>query len=61
MLEGAGTGGVVVVGPQHRLHSFLAAAAVLNFTNFRWMLVPTGPLQERIFQGNGAGFNFVYV
>lgn len=51
-LERAGTGGVVAVGPQHRLHSILAAAAALNFTNFRWVLAPTGPLQERVFQGD---------
>ncbi|XP_063864761.1 uncharacterized protein LOC135102954 isoform X1 [Scylla paramamosain] len=50
-LEGGGTGGVVLMGPQHRLQSLLAAAAALNFTNFRWLLVPTGPLQERVFQG----------
>ncbi|XP_050722667.1 uncharacterized protein LOC127001689 isoform X3 [Eriocheir sinensis] len=50
-LERAGTGGVVAVGPQHRLHSILVAAAALNFTNFRWVLAPTGPLQERVFQG----------
>lgn len=50
-LEGGATGGIVLVGPQHRLHSLLAAAAALNFTNFHWVLVPTGPLQERVFQG----------
>lgn len=55
-LERSGTGGVVVVGPQHRLQAILAAAAALNFTNFRWVLVPTGPLQERIFQGNNIDF-----
>lgn len=50
-LEGAGTGGVVAVGPQHKLHSILTSAAAFNFTNFRWVLAPTGPFQERVFQG----------
>nr|XP_045583049.1 uncharacterized protein LOC123745986 [Procambarus clarkii] len=46
----AGTGGVVLIGPQDRLHAALDAAR-RNRTDFHWVLAPTGTIQESVFQG----------
>ncbi|XP_071531128.1 metabotropic glutamate receptor 3 [Panulirus ornatus] len=51
LLSASDTGGVVLIGPQDRLHATLTAAAAHNYTNFRWVLSPTGPIQEDVFQG----------
>lgn len=52
-----GVGGVVVVGPQHRLQALLSASAAVyahNHTRPHWLLVPTGPVQEKVFQGEAG-------
>ncbi|XP_066942016.1 metabotropic glutamate receptor 3 isoform X2 [Macrobrachium rosenbergii] len=51
ILETGETGGAVLIGPQDRLHAALSAAAVFNNTSFDWVLAPTGPIQEDVFQG----------
>lgn len=50
-LSAGDTEGVVLIGPQDRLHATLTAAATHNYTNFHWILSPTGPIQENVFQG----------
>ncbi|KAG7174709.1 bride of sevenless-like [Homarus americanus] len=51
VLKTGETGGVVLIGPQDRLHATLTAAAAHNYTDFHWVLAPTGPIQEELFQG----------
>ncbi|XP_076040737.1 protein bride of sevenless-like isoform X1 [Oratosquilla oratoria] len=45
------TGAVVLLGPQDRLQATLASAAMYNITTFNWILAPSGPIQEKVFQG----------
>lgn len=54
VLETLGSGktrGVVLLGPQDKLHATLTTAAAYNLTDFDWILAPTGPIQEHFFQG----------
>ncbi|KAK7063153.1 hypothetical protein SK128_013223, partial [Halocaridina rubra] len=51
MLDTGKTGAVVLIGPQDRLHAALTSASMYNITHFDWLLAPTGPIQEELFQG----------
>ncbi|XP_069957762.1 uncharacterized protein boss isoform X2 [Cherax quadricarinatus] len=45
-----GPRGMVLIGPQDHLQAALLTAAH-NYTNLHWVLAPTGPIQESVFQG----------